>query len=212
MFASDRRLVVAPGDDDPGPLQVAAVWILSGRVVAYPTDTFYGLAVDPSSPEAVAALFALKGRAAEMAVPLVAASLEQVEESFGRLTGQSEHLARVFWPGPLSLILDAPTWMAPAVLGGGGTAAVRVPDHAVARQLAAAVGRPITATSANPSGAPPARHANDLQWLAAGADVLLLDGGVTRGGLPSTLVDARGATPRCLRAGAIAWDRVLTSG
>jgi L-threonylcarbamoyladenylate synthase len=146
-----------------------------------------------------------------MAVPLIASSPAQVAEAFGELRGSSKQLAGRFWPGPLSLILDAPPWMTPAVHGGRETAAVRVPDHSVACALAAAFGRPVTATSANRSGAPPAADAGDLAWLADNPRVFVIDGGATRGGAPSTIVDARGDDPICVRAGAIAWDRVLTS-
>lgn len=192
-------------------LRDAAAWITSGGIVAYPTDTFYGLAVDPASPAAVRALFDLKGRDPAMAMPLIAASSAQVARAFGVLAGDSARLAQAFWPGPLSLVLDAPPWMAAEVHGGRDTAAVRVPDDAVARLLADLVGRPITATSANRSGAAPARDGAGLRWLAADTRVFVVDAGATPGGAPSTLVDARGDEPQCVRAGAIAWDRVLTS-
>jgi L-threonylcarbamoyladenylate synthase len=190
-------------------LQPAVAQLARGGIVAFPTDTFYGLAVDPTSAQAVAALFELKGRQADAAIPLVAGSREQVEAWCG-LTAISVRLADHFWPGPLSLVCEAPAAVVPAVHGGLGTVAIRIPDHSIARALALAWGRPLTATSANRSGEPPVRRAEDLR-LPAAPDVLILDGGETAGGAPSTIVDARGASPVLLRQGAIAWDRVLHS-
>lgn len=195
----------------PDALRAAADWLRAGGIVAFPTDTYYGLAVDPESDEAVRLLFEVKGRDAGMAIPLVAASESQVREAIGLPDGPSTRLAARFWPGPLSLVLDAPPSIAPAVTAGGATVAVRVPAHQVARALPAAFGRPVTATSANPSGLPPADTAAAVGTLANHPRVFIIDGGATPGGAPSTIVDARGAAPVCVRAGAIDWDRVLTS-
>jgi L-threonylcarbamoyladenylate synthase len=101
--------------------------------------------------------------------------------------------------------------MAAEVHGGAGTIAIRVPDHRVARALADAFGAPITATSANRSGEPPVQSAGELTFHADAGMLLVIDGGVTPGGAPSTIVDARGDAPVLVRAGAIAWNRVLES-
>jgi L-threonylcarbamoyladenylate synthase len=198
--------------DRPAPdVLKAAEWIRHAGVVAFPTDTFYGLAVDPSSTAAVRTLFDLKGRDASVAVPLIAASLEQVDAFCGPLAGATRRLALTFWPGPLSLVCAAPAGIAPSVHAGRGTVAIRVPAHDVARALAAAFGGPVTATSANPSGAPPARTAADLGAIAHDTRLMVLDAGDAPGGAPSTIVDARSDPPVLVRAGAIAWDRVLGS-
>lgn len=206
-----RRLVIDPHDPSAATLAPAVAWLRSGGVVAYPTDTLYGLAVDPRFASAVEALYAVKGRPAAAAIPLLAASLDQVQEWFGALGEQTERLARAFWPGPLSLIFDAPPALAPAVHAGTHTVAVRVPDHALARALAQALGCPITATSANRSGEPPAASASALGALAADDRVLVIEGGPTPGGPPSTIVDARGDALKLVRDGAITWERVLRS-
>jgi L-threonylcarbamoyladenylate synthase len=125
------------------------------------------------------------------------------------MAGATARLARAFWPGPLALLVDAPAWMAGGVHAGTGAVAVRVPAHGLARALAAAFGAPVTATSANRSGEPPASSASALAPIAADARVLVVDGGPTPGGAPSTIVDARGARAVCVRAGAVPWDRVL---
>jgi tRNA threonylcarbamoyl adenosine modification protein (Sua5/YciO/YrdC/YwlC family) len=206
-----RPLTVDPDAVRPADLTRAVAWLRGDRIVALPTDTFYGLAVDPRSLEAVAALFALKGRAATEALPLIASSRAQVEAACGPLSEGTRRLSDAFWPGPLALVVDVPSGLAPAVHAGTGTVAVRVPAHAVARALAEAFGDLVTATSANRSGEPPASTAASLGALAADARLLVIDGGPAPGGAASTIVDARGAAPRLVRAGAIAWDRVLES-
>jgi L-threonylcarbamoyladenylate synthase len=190
-------------------LHVAVDWLRQGRIVVFPTDTFYGVAVDPTSATALRTLFALKGRPPESALPFVAASLAQVETWCGPLEGRSARLAARFWPGPLSIVLEAPRSVDPAALGGAGSIAIRVPDHAVARALASAWGAPLPATSANRTGAPPVRLPDALGAIADDASVLVMDAGAAPGGASSTIVDARGGEPRLVRAGAIAWNRVL---
>jgi L-threonylcarbamoyladenylate synthase len=204
-----QRLEVSPGAVTEADLSTAVAWLRAGRVVAYPTDTLYGLAVDPASEAAVAALFELKGRGSSAAIPLIAASLEQVDR-WCALSPASRRLAEACWPGPLSLICDAPPAIVPAVHAGLGTIAIRVPAHRVARTLAAAFGSPITATSANRSGHPAADRAEALVPIANDR-LLVVDGGATAGGAPSTIVDARSSEPTLVREGAIPWSRVLHS-
>ena len=203
-------LVVDPASCGAVDVAPAAAWLRDGGIVALPTDTFYGFAVDPRSTKAVASLFALKGRAADAALPLIAGSLPQVERTCGPLSSETRRLAAAYWPGPLSLMLDAPKEVAAAVHGGTGAVAIRVPAHRVARLLAEVFGYPLTATSANRSGEPPATEATRLGALDGGG-VFVIDGGATPGGAPSTIVDVRGRVPRLVRAGGIAWERVLES-
>ncbi len=179
--------------------------------MALPTDTLYGLAVDPRDARAVRALFAAKRRAADVAVPLIAADVHQVERDLGTLTGAARELARRFWPGPLALVLDAPSSIASPVCGAGRTVAVRVPAHAVARALARAAGHPLTATSANRSGEAAASDANEVLRTLGESVEVILDGGPAPGGAPSTIVDARGERPKLVRPGAVAWNRVLAA-
>jgi L-threonylcarbamoyladenylate synthase len=192
-------------------LQPAIAWLRDGRIVAFPTDTLYGLAVDPRSPSAVRALFDLKGRSAGMALPLIAASPAHVEALCGPLGAVSARLAAAFWPGPLSLVLDAPASITPEVHAWHHTVAIRVPAHALAQALTRAFGAPLTATSANRTGEAATKTANTLGEIANDDRVLVIDGGPAPGGPPSTIVDARGSLPVLVREGAIAWDRVLRS-
>lgn len=191
-------------------LERAVEALRGGSVVAYATDTLYGLAVDPRSAAAVARLFAVKGRAAGHAVPLIAADQVQVERT-AQLDPASRRLAEACWPGPLTLILPARPGLVADLLGADGTVAVRVPDSAAARGLAAGLGFCITSTSANLSGRAATASPGDVARELGERIDLLLDTGPSPGGPPSTLVDARGGAPVLVRAGAIAWDRVLRS-
>ncbi len=204
-------LQVDPERFSPADLEPAARWLEAGRVVAFPTETFYGLAVDPRSASGVALLFELKGRPTAMALPLVAASTEAVERWCGPLTPLARRLAAAFWPGPLSLLVDVRERLAPGVAGADGSVAVRVPGHAVALALAEVWGGPVTATSANISGSAPACRSGDLGAIGRDSRVLVLDGGETAGGRPSTIVDARGDRPTLVREGVVPWSRVLES-
>lgn len=198
-----------------GPLTAEAIRravnvLQTGGIVAYPTDTLYGLAVDPRSAEAVRRLFDVKGRQAGHAVPLIAAGIAQAGEA-ARLDDRARRAAAAFWPGPLSLVLPAREAVRDELLGADRTIAVRVPDHPVARALAEGLGFCITATSANLTGQP-ATSSPELVTRSLGDRIdLVLDVGASPGGPPSTIVDLRGPEPRLLREGAIAWDRVLRS-
>ena len=154
-------------------------------------------------------MFALKGRAADQALPLIAASLTQVADHVGSMTPLAERLAARWWPGPLTLIIPASPLLFAGVHGATGRVAVRVPGDSIARGLAASAGHAITSTSANLSGRPPCSTPEEVA-AAFGEDLaVLIDAGRTPGGLPSTIVDATGSAPQLVRAGAIAWDRVL---
>jgi L-threonylcarbamoyladenylate synthase len=202
-------LTVDASNPELGVIRAAAELIRDGLVVAYPTDTLYGLAVDPRNSDAVRRLFALKGRPETSALTLIAADAAQAVLA-GEMTVHADRLAAQWWPGPLTIVVPARAELSAESLAGGRTVGVRVPDQSIARALAAAVGFCITATSANRSGEPAASAA------AAVADALpevdaILDGGPSRGGPPSTIVDAATGDVTLIRAGAVPWDRVLRS-
>jgi L-threonylcarbamoyladenylate synthase len=181
-----------------------------GGVVIYPTDTLYGLAVDPRRDDAAERAFSIKGRDTAVAMPLIAGSLDQAEQ-VAVLSTVDRQLARTFWPGPLTLVLAPRPGISARVLGRGSTVAIRVPAHAVARELAAQFSFCITATSANRSGEPPVAAVGDLSRAVVNDVDLVLDGGATGGRLPSTIVETSAHDVRLVRAGAIAWERVLES-
>ena len=202
------ELQIDPTQPQPELISRAAAVIRSGGVVAIPTDTLYGLAVDPFDPAAVRRLFAVKGREVTQAIPLIAADRAQVEQTLGVLTPAAARLADTFWPGPLTLLVVRSPHLADEVVAGTGRVGVRVPAHVVARLLCQAVGSPLTATSANVSGRPATNSADALDSTVRERIDLLLDAGTTPGGSPSTIVDVTGAQLRLVRAGAISWERI----
>jgi len=168
---------------DAASIAVAAEALRRGEVVAYPTETVYGLGVDPRSPEAVARLFDVKGRAQDQPVLLIIAEPEGVEQ-IAHVSAAARRCIDGFWPGPLTLVLPAKGAFPPGVQAPDGTVAVRCPAHPAARAIARAFGGPITSTSANRAGAPPAPRA-----AAAALDGVfcVLDGGDLPPSAPSTV-------------------------
>ncbi|HEU4383714.1 MAG TPA: L-threonylcarbamoyladenylate synthase [Anaeromyxobacteraceae bacterium] len=189
---------------DPGR---AAEVLRGGGLVVYPTETFYGLGALVASAAAVARLAAAKLRPEGRPLPLVAADPAMARAVAVAFPPLAERLAARFWPGPLTLVLAAAPGLPPEVAG-DGTVGVRVPDNALARELSRLAGGPLISTSANPSGGPPPTRPGDLDpGLVSRVDVVL-DGGETPGGLPSTVVAVEPGGPRLLRAGAVPWDAV----
>ncbi len=192
---------------DAAGLVEAAARLREGGVIAFPTDTVYGLAADPRQAAAVARIFELKGRRDGVALPLIAADLAQAEAA-GRFDDRGRRLAEAFWPGPLSIVVPAGSLLTPAVLAADLTVAVRVPADETARALAATLGFCVTATSANPAGHAPARSAAEALALLPKVD-LVLDGGDAPGGPPSTIVALGADGPVLIRGGAVPWERVV---
>jgi len=196
---------------EAGAVRQAAAALADGAVVAVPTDTVYGLAVDPAQPDAVERLFALKGRPADVPLPILVAGNEQVALVAGGLEVAARALAEQYWPGPLTLVV--PRRPAFTVDLGGPPAArqtvgVRRPDHPVIVALCDLLG-PLAVTSANLHGAPPATTADEVVRIFAGTDQpeVVLDGGECSG-VPSTVVECRGPVSRCLRDGALPWSEL----
>jgi len=176
--------------------------------MAYPTETYYGLGAAAFSAKAVSRIFALKGRDPGKPLPVIAAGLDMVREIAAPLPSAFWTLAGEFWPGPLTLVLRAvPDW--PDFLSGpGGTVAVRVPPLAWLRDLAYAMSQPLTATSANLSGERELAEPGQVRAVFEGRLDLIVDGGPTPGGAPSTVLDLTGAKPRVLREGAVPASRI----
>jgi L-threonylcarbamoyladenylate synthase len=202
-----RLKIAMPADRQQ--LMPAVDALHAGGVVAFPTETFYGLAVDPRSADAVAKVFALKRRPPDQPLPLIASDVEQVAEHVGTLTPLARRLAAHLWPGALTLIIPASRELCDEVHLSTGKVAVRVPADGTARALALAAGHAITSTSANLSGASPASTPDEVAAAFGDGIDVLLDRGATAGGLPSTIVDATGDAPALVRAGVVPWDRVL---
>ncbi len=194
-------------DDTAG--RAAAVAVLrAGGIVALPTDTVYGIAVDLDVEGGIERLFAAKERPPEKGIVLLLADAAQAAE-IGIMDAPAAALAGAFWPGGLTLILRRrPDVALPRSLTGGApTVGLRVPDHPAPRALAAVLG-PLPTTSANRSGRPDAQSAADVVGSLGDAVDLVLDGGPSVGGQPSTVVDLSGSEPRMLRVGAISGERI----
>lgn len=201
------RITIEPARPLVPQLTAAVEAIRRGEIVAFPTDTLYGLAVDPRSDTALEALFALKGRSADRIVALIGASLAQAAE-VAEITGTARRLADRFWPGPLTLVVAARGPLAALARSADGLVGIRVPDHPVARALAEACGHALTATSANLSGAPATSSPDQIAHALPDVSVLV-DAGPSPGGPPSTLITAATSEVRLLREGALPWSRVL---
>jgi L-threonylcarbamoyladenylate synthase len=209
-----RRLRVDPAADPAtlaAALAEAADAIRRGAVVAYPTETVYGLAADPAREDAVAAVFAAKGRAEGEALPLIAADVAAVSRLAGAWSEAHARLAAAFWPGPLTLVVPLrPGVVATGVSAGRADVAVRVSSHPLARALAASTPSGlITATSANRSGSPPSSTADAVAAALGDTIAVIVDGGATPGGPASTIVDVSDGPPRLIRPGPVPFDRVL---
>jgi len=190
-------------------IRKAAQLIRDGAVVAYPTDTLYGLAVDPRNLDAVRRLYALKGRPESSALTLIAADAAQAGDA-GDFDPTATRLAERWWPGPLTIVVTARALLAPTILAGGTTVGIRVPDHAVAVALAREVQFCVTATSANRSGEPAVSTPDAVLDALPDVDAIV-DAGPSRGGPPSTIVGVGDRHVALIRAGAVPWERVLES-
>ncbi|HHL39351.1 MAG TPA: threonylcarbamoyl-AMP synthase [Deltaproteobacteria bacterium] len=185
--------------------------VSGGGVVAYPTETFYGLAVDPFNVDAVKRLFALKGRDYSKPLSLIVGDASMLARVVSSVPPAAEPLMRRFWPGPLTLVFPASEELPPIVTAGSGRVAVRVSSSPAATRLAAELASPITATSANPSGRPaPVTAAQVVEYFGDGLDVVI-DGGGLPGRLGSTIVDVTSGRLEIVREGEIPARRILSS-
>jgi len=169
----------------------------------YPSDTVYGLGAAASDSRAVARLFVVKGRSSQKAVSLLLADLEDMPPLCVEVPSVARRLAERFWPGPLTLVLRRSPNFRSEALGGGDTLALRVLNHPFLREMIRRLGEPITGTSVNRSGRPSCRSAEEAQRELGEAVDLIIDGGSSRAGPESTVVDITTESPRILRQGAI---------
>ncbi len=198
-----KPIVLKVDPDRPLPRVVSLVASLLGRgeLIIYPTETVYGLGCDPYNPDAVEKVYMVKKRGRKP-LPLIADSLETVV-SVAELPPLGERLARIFWPGPLTLILPLKDQRLKHVTAGLDKVGLRVSSLRLARSLAERIGGLIVATSANLSGGPNPLSVEDAISQVGYGVRLALDGGPARSTVPSTVVDLSGDEPRVLRWGAV---------
>ena len=203
-----RLLRVDPARPDPDVLEQAAATLRSGGLVAFPTETVYGLGADALSEAAVRRIYAAKHRPADNPRIVHVESLAAAEKVAAWIPPLARELAEQWWPGPLTLVLEADPGVPGITTGGLATVALRVPDHPVALALLQAAGVPVAAPSANRSGRPsPTSAQHVLDDLRDLVDVIV-DGGACGVGVESTVVDARGDTPIVLREGAVTREQL----
>ena len=181
----------------------AAKIISAGGVIAFRTDTFYGLGADPFNTAAVAKIRELKGREENKPILLLLSDASFADRFIADRSKAFEEVARKFWPGPLTIVGAAVSNLPPEITAGTGTVGVRVPADNDVRELVRACGDALTATSANPSGREPARSAEEVSdYFPEGID-LVIDGGEVAATEPSTVLDVTTVPPRVVRQGAI---------
>lgn len=184
-------------------VEAAARAMMRGGVIAFPTDTLYGLGCSLFDVAAVELVGKLKRRAPKHAyISLIPEPSQALGLSLS-VTPVAQALMNRFWPGPLSLIFEAAEIVPPSVRGEGGTIALRCPKDALSHELLARFGGPVVSSSANLHGQPPAETADEVVATFGNQLELVLDGGPRRGGVPSTLVDVTGPRPKLLRRGTL---------
>ena len=185
-----------------------AITILKGGgVVAFPTDTVYGVGVDPFQPGAVRKLYQIKGRPIDKPIPILVGSVGDVERVAQNLPSAFSQLAEQFWPGELTLIVEAKS-LPLEVTAGGNTVGVRMPDHPLALALLQRFGGAIATTSANKSDEPPATSAEEVQSELGALVSIILDGGQTATRIASTVLDLSVSPPQILRQGGISMEQL----
>jgi L-threonylcarbamoyladenylate synthase len=189
--------------DDPQALPLALETLATGQVVAFPTDTLYGLAADPWETAAVEQLFVAKERDYGKPIVLLVAGMDHLWRVVPGLPPVAQALASAFWPGPLTIVVPRHPKLPDIVTAGGPTVGLRVPDHPWALRLLAAAGGALAVTSANRSGQGNPTTAAEVQDELGGRIPLIVDGGPVPGGVASTVVDVSVSPPRILREGAV---------
>jgi L-threonylcarbamoyladenylate synthase len=184
-------------------LKMAVEMLNNGGIVAFPTETFYGLGVKFNNEASLRKLYELKKRPKEKPMPLIIGNRGFLSMIAASVDEIAESLMDKFWPGPLMLLLEAKKGLSPYLTADTGRIAVRIPGESAALYLVREAGFPITATSANPSGMPPAEDADAvIRYFGEKID-MVIDGGRTAGGLPSTIADVTEKSIRIVREGVI---------
>ena len=189
--------------DDGAAMPRALELLRAGEIVALPTDTVYGIMADGYNADAIEKLFIAKDRPSHKAIQLLIADAADLERVAAHVSPQARKLAETFFPGGLTLVVQARDDLPKNLRADTDTIGVRLPDAPIVREIARALGRPLAATSANRSGGANPRTAQDVLHDLDGRIALILDGGATPDSVPSTVVDCTLEPPRVLRAGAI---------
>jgi len=204
-------LKIDPGKPDAEKLAEAVRVLCEGGVVAFPTETFYGLGADARNETAVEKIFRIKGRNFRNPLSVIVANDRDVIPLVEEIPAAAKILMQTFWPGPLTLVFRASSSVLPRLTANTGKIGIRVSSHPLARLLAGGLGGPLTATSANLSGGPECFSADAVIRALGELPGSVIDGGETPGGAGSTILDVTVFPPRILREGAISGDFILNA-
>jgi len=206
-----RNRIVKAKHDIIDAIDQALTALDAGELVVYPTETFYALGADAASPRALERLFAIKRREPDKPVALIVADLAMARQVVVEIPATALRLAQTFWPGPLTMILPARSGLNAALLGNGGGVGLRVSSHPIAHALVQRLGRPLTATSANLAGEPPADSIEQARAAFGNKVAIYLEGG--RLGLTpaSTVIAFDGSRPQVLRQGPISEGEIAAA-
>ena len=174
-----------------------------GKVIGFPTDTFYGLGADPFNVKAIKTIFTIKNRPANKPILILVSSQEQVETIVEDIHSEAQSLIDAFWPGPLTLVFKAKSHLPEILTAGTGTIGIRIPDFPLTRHLIESIDHPLTAPSANLSGQENPTTAGEVERMLGNRVPLIVDGGPTPGKLPSTVLAIHQSPPKLLRSGRI---------
>lgn len=188
--------------EQSGAIEQAAELLQQGLIIAFPTDTLYGIGVDPFNPAALEQLYEVKGRPAEKGIPILLADAADLEKVTTDISELAQTLIEQYWPGPLTLVVPRHPQL-PANISPNASIAVRIPDHAVSRAFIRAAGGAVATSSANRSGEQPASTAVEVIEALAGHIAAVLDGGPVQYGRASTVLDCMSNPPKLLREGPI---------
>ncbi len=205
------RLKIDPGKPDEEKLAEAVRILREGGVVAFPTETFYGLGADARNETAVEKIFRIKGRNFRNPLSVIVAHGGELIPLVEEIPAAATILMQTFWPGPLTLIFRASSTVLPRLTADTGKIGIRVSSHPIARLLAAGLAGPLTATSANPSGGTECSSADAVIRALGDLPDAVIDGGATPGGAGSTILDVTFFPPRILREGAIPRSLILNA-
>jgi L-threonylcarbamoyladenylate synthase len=196
-------LKINPEKPEPDRIDEAVALLKKGGVIAFPTETLYGLGADARNEAAIEKIFGIKGRDFKNPILVVIGDARHLESFAGEVPDEARRLMERFWPGPLTIVFRAAPSVSPKLTAGSGKIGIRLTSHPVAMEISKRLGGPVTATSANLSGAPECSSALEVLSQLEGKLDGVIDGGHTPGGKGSTIVDVTVYPPKVLREGMI---------
>ncbi|MCL6471254.1 MAG: threonylcarbamoyl-AMP synthase [Firmicutes bacterium] len=207
---STKTIKVDPRNPSERELMPVAAAVKAGELVVFPTDTVYGIGANALNPKAVLKVFKAKDRPVDKPLILLIAEPQDAERYAAQISSTARKLMKEYWPGPLTLIFKRSAAVLDAVTAGGETVGIRCPDNDIVRLLIKLSGVALATTSANIAGKPSPKTAKEVEEGLRGKVAYIVDGGQTKLGVESTVVDVSTDEPRLIREGYIPWEEVLS--